>query len=539
MYKLVVVDDEYNIRDGIVNAVPWKDCNVVVVGEACDGDEGLEVVEKTLPDIIITDINMDNMDGLAFAKHVKERYPWMKVIILSGYDEFEYAKTALQLKVFSYLLKPILPNELIEVVQEVIKEICEDSQIHEKIKSLESEVELNKEIIMEKLLKDLVYGKMRDIVHFQERTSLIDMNIKEGYFACLVFSLDSYYCLVEATSSSAVSTLLGEMRTIIQEEFSTEHVVWSFDDAAGSIVVILQENLGRRSLGIKKVYTSIDKVKEVVKTSLNVSVSVGIGNFYNDMLKLSHSYSEAAKALEFKITAGKGCIIHIDDVALMSPKPFTYPKDKEHAIILGLTHDDEQEIREALGSFFQEIELRACMKDDLRLSVMELFTVLSRKVLDLGLDMHRLYEKDLVDPYKALDRFDTTEEIKNWFTNIILGCIMALRKNRRDDTKSIIRKAQSYLECNYSNDGLSLDVLAEYLYLSPAYFSKLFKKETGKTYMEYLTRLRIQKAKELLKKTNIRINDIGSAVGYSNSQYFITLFKKLTGKTPSDYRERE
>ena len=157
--------------------------------------------------------------------------------------------------------------------------------------------------------------------------------------------------------------------------------------------------------------------------------------------------------------------------------------------------------------------------------------------MDLGVDIYRMYERDLIDPYKVIDRFDTAEEIKNWMTNIVMGCVNEFRSHRVNNVKSVITKAQKYIEANSSSPDISLNTIAEHVYLNPAYFSKLYKKEAGETYMEFLTRLRIEKAKNLLKDTNIRTADVGTAVGYPNSQYFTTLFKKVIGITPLEYRE--
>ena len=208
MYKLLVVDDEFNIRDGIVNAVPWDTCSVVVAGEAANGIEALEKVEATLPDIVITDINMDDMDGLEFAENLKQKYPHIKVIILSGYDEFDYAKRALQLKVFSYLLKPILPDELIRAVKDVIKEIQADTLLKEKVLTLESEIKINREVLMERLLNDLVNGNVRQRDELKSRLSLVKLQMEQRRYLCLIFDLDGYYDLIESCGIEKVQIIL-------------------------------------------------------------------------------------------------------------------------------------------------------------------------------------------------------------------------------------------------------------------------------------------------------------------------------------------
>lgn len=539
MYKLMVVDDEYNIRDGIVNAVPWETCGVVVVGEAGNGIEALEKVEETLPDIVITDINMDDMDGLEFAENLKQKYPYIKVIILSGYDEFEYAKRALQLKVFSYLLKPILPDELIKIVKEVIYEIQAEARLKEKVRTLESEIKINRQVLLERLLNDLVNGNIRQRNELDERLSLVNLQIDQKFYSCLIFDLDGYYDLIEIHGIEKVQIMLQCIQEVINDLFLKEFSIWSFIDSAGNIISIVGGEPEGKGKNLKNIHTSIEKLKQAIKSTLNVTITVAIGGLYNDILEVFESYTEAMKALDFKVGAGKDCIIHIDDVYSISGGRFSYPKDKENFILASLNEDDDAKIRSSIESFFKDIGSKSFLKKHMRISIMELFTVIARKFMDFGVDIDKLYERDLIDLYKVIDRFDTAEEIKNWFINIVMGCVNELRNHRLNNVKSVINKAQNYIEANYTSSDISLNSIAEHIYLNPAYFSKLYKKETGETYMEFLTRLRIEKAKSFLRETNIRTSDIGIAVGYPNSQYFTTLFKKVTGKTPVEYRERK
>jgi two-component system response regulator YesN len=136
-----------------------------------------------------------------------------------------------------------------------------------------------------------------------------------------------------------------------------------------------------------------------------------------------------------------------------------------------------------------------------------------------------------------LERYDTIGEIKNWITNIVSGAVQELQQDRKNNVKSVIKKAQEYIILNYSKADISLIAIADHVYLNPAYFSKLYKKETGESYVEFITKVRVEEAKRLLKESNARIADVGNAVGYPNAQYFCTLFKKITGVSPAEFRE--
>jgi two-component system response regulator YesN len=537
MYKLLVVDDEYNIRDGIVNAIPWHTCNAEVVGDAGSGIEALKKVEQFHPDIVITDIYMDDMDGLELAESLRQKYPSIKVIILSGYDEFEYAKKALQLKIFSYLLKPVLPEELMKVVREVIDEIQNEERLKKKIGMLEKEMKINRQMLRERILNDLVHGRIRRDNEFSERLLLAGINSDKGAYACLIFSMDGYYDLLETHGMEKVYKMLQCIQEITGSIFEKGFDTWSYIDNMGNIIAVLGGAAAGRSRNLSDVDTRIEKLKHVIKGTMDITLTVAVGGFYGDILEVPESYTEALKALDMRVWAGKDCVIYIDDAYSISGDRFIYPEDRENAILAAINEDDDIKIRSCVKAFFDFLRSRNYPKEHVRVALMELFAVIARKFMDNSVDIYKLYERNILDPYKALDRFDTIDEINNWLIKIISGCVCELRKNRSISVKSVINKARSYIEANYTSPDISLNSIAEHVYLNPAYFSKLYKKETGETYMEYLTSLRISRAKALLRDTNIRVSDIGAAVGYLNSQYFATFFKKVTGKTPIEYRE--
>ena len=235
--------------------------------------------------------------------------------------------------------------------------------------------------------------------------------------------------------------------------------------------------------------------------------------------------------------SGPDSIIHIDDVNSINSDQFIYPNEKGSIIFNLLAEGNDTEISNAISDFFHEISNRNCMKEHLRIAVMELFAGVARKFMDLGLNIHSYYERDLMDPYKVIERFDTIDAIQNWMTNIVLYCMGELRDKRQSSVKSVVSRVQDYISANYMNPDISLNSIADHVFLNAAYLSKLYKKETGENYLEFLTRLRIEKAKQMLRTTNTRSSDIGSAVGYPNPQYFATLFKKTVGLTPVEYRE--
>jgi two-component system response regulator YesN len=536
MYKLLVVDDEFNIRDGLVHLVPWNTCDVVVSGEAENGLDALERAREIKPDLVISDISMDVMDGLEFIERLKQMYPEVKIIILSGYDDFDYAKRALQLKVSTYLLKPVSPAELIVTVKKLTMEIDQEKRLKERIINLESEMKINREVYLDRLLHDLTDGIVCTEKELQERLSLLDIHMDSAQYCCLIASIDGYHEMKEQIGIVKIRLILQQTIQLLNDLITAEYNIWSYIGNDGHIIALLGSRPGYRFQ--KNLSNLLERFKMEMRRILEITSTISIGSSYVSLCEISHSYLQALKALDYKVISGPDSIIHIDDINIINNDPFIYPHDKENLVLKSLSEGNEVQLRDAVSSFFTELENRNCKKHHLRIAVMELFSVVTRKFMDLGLDIHKLIDQELLDLYKILERFDTVSEIRNWMTNLVVYFAGELRNKRQSTVKSVVTLVQDYITANYMNPDISLNSIAEHVYLNSAYLSKMYKKETGENYLEFLTRLRIDKAKYLLRTTHTRTSDVGNMVGYPNPQYFATIFRKNTGLTPVDFREK-
>ncbi len=539
MYKLMVVDDEYNIRSGICTAIPWEQYGIEVVGEAIDGIDALEKFDKLQPDIVITDIYMDNMDGLKLAEALTRKNPDVKIIILSGYDEFEYAKKSIDLKVFSYILKPVLPNELISIVKKLTSEMDQEKEIRLRMDYLEKELEENKRYLKEKLLIDLLEGRIASSEEFKKRAEFLGLDLSYKSYVCLIFNIDGLYNSEGDYDPKEVYKLALGVKDVVGKFLYKRGNAIIFLDDPGHIVVLLGDNLAQNKNRRSVLMECIEEIRENIRKELGITVTVGVGGAYDSIFNARKSYEEAGRALDHKVTMGKDCVIHIDDVTSISGSRYIYPVDRELQVLKSIAKENKEKIRESMNRFFREMEEQNYPKNRVKLAVTQLFSVVARKLMDMGTDIYNIYSKELVDPYKAVDRFDTAEEINNWMYNLVTGALDELQSNRKNNVRNVIRKIQEYILQNYSDPDLSLGTVAEHAYLNPSYLSKLYKTETGESFVEYLTRVRIEAAKRLLKESNEKVSDIGARVGYLNAQYFCTIFKKNTGLSPVEYREQK
>lgn len=538
LYKLLIVDDEYNIRQGLINTIPWFDVGVEVVGEATNGLDALEKVKLLKPDIVITDINMSKMNGLEFSAELKKISPDTKVIIISGYDEFEYAKRAIELDVFSYILKPIEEDELLKAIRKFINVIEEDKRVVDKLQFLENEFKTNLSIMKDRFVNDIIEGVFSDeneVLHYMETA---EIKLENPCYGSAVFNMDGYYEFLKENGYRKTQLIMLGIREIILEIFKNYYIVMVTIHNTGNVITIISGLSDNDKNAAQLLNERVEKAKKQIKVSLGVTASVGIGSFYERIVEIRKSYSEAQMALSYKAVLGTDCFIYIGDIIPISGNRYIYPSDKERQLIIGIDNADEKKVCEAVDSFLADLKMQKLSMNQLSASITGLLQILIRRFMDYNIDLHKLYADRLIDAYEAIKRFDTIEEINNWLTNIVLGAVQALNDSRKSNLSQVVKKAKEYIVSNFPNPDISVSQIADYLYLNPNYFSNLFKKESGESCMDFLTKTRIEEAKRLISNTNMKTSDIGCMVGYINPQYFCTLFKKVVGKTPAEFRNR-
>ena len=536
MYKLLVVDDEFNSRDGLANTISWESIDVAVVGMAADGVEALKKIALLTPDIVITDVNMDNMNGLDLAEVIKQEYPLIKVIVVSGYDEFDYVRRALELRIHSYILKPVRSRELLEVVRNVIGEIEAARRLKARIDSLETVIERNRALLTEGFLFDLLRGNIENGDELQARQDFLGIRFDRAYYTCLLMVISDHQAIIRDYGYRKLQSLTVSVLEIAGDLMSGYEVRPLIGEHGGLTLLIGGD--APDACQFRQCLTKeLERLVENVTGLLGVNVTAIVGDIYQNALALSKSFREASLALEHNALAGQASIVHIGDVPAIDGSQCIYPIDKENLLLRSLANADEIEISDIITELFAAMESRSYTRNRMRTDLLGLLGLISRKAMDLGVDPYQLYNQDLLDPYTALERYDSLYQLKDWFQNIVSETVRAIRNQRACHIKSVIKKAHAYMAGNYANANLSLVTIADHLHLSPSYFSRLYKKETGANYVEVLTNIRLEKAKILLKETNDRIAAISASVGYTDPKYFCTLFRKCEGLTPVEFRE--
>ena len=527
MLKLLIVDDEYNIREGLARAVDWASAGVEVAGAAGSGAEALELFDRLAPDIVITDIFMEEMNGLELIEAISQRERNTKFILISGYDEFAYARRAIDLKVYRYLLKPILPEDILAVVKPLVEEIAEEQEIRLKIGMFDEEIARNRDILTRQLLHDVLYGHGGSAGEYLHRAALLKLELQDSASVCAVFEADGGAVAESGPYGAARMPALGIHR-IAEEIFRRHRGILTYFGDDNRVYVIAPA--GARDFD-ETLAHCVERLQKAARQNLGVTVSAGVGGVCRGLVSVSQSRREAMRALEFKMAAGREAVIFHRDVLAMDGLRFAYPAEEERLILEAVSREDSAEVALACDAFFQVLAGETYDDKRIRAAVAKLYDALALK---LGEWNAPAPEQDAM---AALAGHDTLEGVRQWFAETALRAVDGLGKARAEGIRSVIHSAEKFIQANYRDMELSLSMVAEHMGLTPSYFSRLFKQETGSSYIDYVINLRIECAKRLLRTTSHRIFDVGEMVGYPNSQYFCTLFRKACGVSPAEYRE--
>lgn len=525
-YTVLLVDDEEEVIQVIMKKIDWEGLGFSVIGYANNGMKALEMVEEFQPDVVMTDIKMPYMDGMELASRVKAEYPATKLLIFTGFDEFEYAKEAVHLEVEEYILKPVNSIELTQVFTQMKKKL--DQEISEK---------RNTQILQKYYMDSLPF------LQSTFYSALIEGKVKEEeipkYLSYYQISLSGpcYCCLVIHTSSSQMSENMNPMLLTTsvnkqaEERLSEKWRAKSFS-YSGNMVLIVQFNHENE---VSELTDDCDHFCKYAKRMIGALVTVGIGRVCNDLIELKKSYSDAREAVSYRVLYGSSRAINIREIAPSEMGSVEGLSDTELANLLkSIRLGSEEAIKEAVNKYLDHIFLPAKSIQQYGIMVMELLSTLYRFASNHEIGIPE-FQEDMKNLYSELLDMEM-EELRTWFTRISLTLHEKLLNERSNSTKSFVYKAKEYVSNHYADENLSLDDICGALGVSNSYFSTVFKKETGNSFIAYLTDYRMDQASRLLLETNEKSYMIAKKVGYSDPNYFSYVFKRRFGVSPSKYR---
>jgi two-component system response regulator YesN len=521
-YKVFFVEDEIITREGIRDNVDWQANGFEFCGEATDGETALALLRTVQPDVLITDIKMPFMDGLQLSRIVRERMPWVKIIILSGHDEFEYARKAIGIGVTDYLLKPVTVQKLQNVLQTLTVQLDREKSEKENLKRLQQQAEENLEFLREGLLFKLVVGAISPTDAI-EKGQTMGLDLIARHYLVVILKIE-----------------LGD-RTEQYDHDEYQQVQQSIADLAekNPDIFVLKRDWGDLIMILKGSTAEyleeerdqlLDEIRqEVAKT--RYQLVIGVGASRERVADISHSFVDALVNLQNPVDVPAS-------TANQAVEQAELLKVDKSAVENYLRHGVKDGFDEFFTAYLKPLSETA-LKSTLIKNYIFVDVVLTtaRLVSELGGEIDKVIP-ELNSIETILSNVRSVEQLRGQTCKIISAAMAFRDSQSTGQYKKLIRLAKEYIDQHYADAELTLNDVATHANLSPSHFSVVFSHETHQTFKEYLTETRINKAKELLRMTSLRSAAIAYQVGYHDPHYFSSVFKKNTGVSPLEFRSQ-
>jgi len=522
MYKVFIVEDEIVVREGLRNSIQSGAGPFVLAGEASDGEMALSIMKDVKPDILVTDIRMPFLDGLALSRIIKKTLPWIKIVIISGHDEFQYAQEAISIGVDEYILKPVSASDMLSTLNKLVETIEKEKLNLLSIENLKLQAKSNADLIKERWLCDLVTGIVKTEDALEKARDMGVELIAHSYLIALIklsTSTENYSDLI--TAKLKISNLIEN-----QEE------VLCFSQSRDSIILLLKQ-FGTDSLE-ETAYTIGQAIKYEVERNTECMVAIGIGSTVERIGSLSQSYADAEKAMKFLVKTGQKLIIGTHDLNSFSEIDFL--KLDGSPTSERLKYVKRSGIDEIIAQYIKIIGDKPFQATLIGYYLLcDLIVAISKIIEELGGDVQEVIPS--IAQETQLSEIASTKESFCNGVRLILETFIQFRDSKAAGKYySLIEKAKQHINIHFADQNISLHSVASIVNVSPNHFSTIFSQETGETFIEYLTQVRINKSKDLLLTTDLRSADIAYDVGFGDPHYFSFIFKKYTGISPREFK---
>lgn len=520
LYRVLLVDDEEDIREGISRKMDWLGLGFSLVGEAANGQDALELAESLRPDVILTDIKMPFMDGLELCRILTDRLPAARFVVFSGFDAFEYAKQAIQMNVVEYILKPINADELSAVLRRLKDQLDRERAERRNVELLRSRYTENLPVLRELFYANLLDGHIEPGTE-RERAARLDIDLQGEEWAVGLAYIGS-------DRRDALSTL--SVQKLLEESLTADRCRLTLYNDWVAVIVSLTE-----SFTIYDLIRVLDRVCTLAASYLGLTLTVGVGAPCKELSGMARSATEARTALEYRSMVGRGQVIYIGDLEPDGGQVLTFEEADERTLTAAVRLGSEQEVRDAAAALAGKIREANPSAGQYNLFLMELVTHLMKMTRRSGVGVEEVFGTGFSLPIQD-SALPSLEELEGWCAERYLRLWTLIRRRQTDSAGQTVETAKEYIRQHYAESDLSVEKLCAYLHLSSTYFSTLFKRETGTSFTAYVTTVRMEAAAEAIRGTEEKTYLIAQRCGYEDPNYFSYVFKRHFGVTPTKYR---
>ena len=531
MPGLLVADDEAIVRSAVAAIITRGAPEAGPIGEAGSGEEAISLARQMRPSIVLMDVKMPGLNGLEATRKIRSEYPKTRVIMLTAYDEFSYSQEALRLGAVDYLLKPIRPAALLEVIGRVQSQIQQEEKHQIETEQVSNRLRDTLPLVEARLVHDLVHGAVgaktaqdRIITHLGKTLE---------WPAVLVVDIDRFRQTVQSMQAEKFDRFCNLLLDIVRRVVPDDEHTLIGQIRPGIIVAILSAH---KQFGeANEVRALAHTIRYAIEASAPVTATVGIGQRYPDLEMIPLSYSEALRARWFKLYFGRNSVIHFNDIQSLSSTTRSYPLELEQELVAAIRLGQRQESDDLMQMIVESLLQNLPNPPEMILTrFMELVVLVSRAVINAGAPSPEVLELSH-EKVAALEGLRTRSELRAWVVNSLTELMAKIPGGDRGSR--LVERAIAFMQEKLGQAGLELKDVASAVHVSPSHLAHLFKEKTGMSYVKYLTSLRLEEAKKLLATTDLTITQIAEEVGYGESTYFHRVFRRELAMTPAAYRQ--
>ncbi len=533
--KVLLVDDEYLIRELLKKRIKWEQLGCEIVGEASCAAEAFAFLEEKTADLILTDIDMPITDGLEMSKRIIESYPKIKIIVVSGYDKFEYAKNGIKLGLEDYILKPIREAEVERAILHLKEKLEKQKKNEYENDMIKKQLENNMPYLREKFFSGLFRGRLA-LAEIEDKLDFLKLELQEKFFQValfeVVFNTEEKY-----SEEERLVELIGTVH-MIENYFKNMPCVHVLLDAKENIIVFCND--AKASL-IEECSYILERLKG---SHPKWDITVGIGSIKENIEEVKHSYSEAVTALQSKAILGENQVIYYNDLDIVTPKMNPIPTLQENAmdqlqfLIKAGLHEQVLDyidmLYESIGKYSnigeQNFTIHIRIQTTRMISV--LFYVIAS--MDIKIEDIAYYQEEFFKEVASITNIPQAKRLVISLAQKLIKNINTIQNHVVSDYMEDILK---YIQDNMSDYALTLNKIAGHFYMNPSYLSRIFKQRKGISFKDYLNKIRMETALEYVRNTDLKAYEIGEKIGIPDANYFSTSFKRYIGMSMTDYKK--
>ena len=531
-YNVYLVEDEYMLREYVKSNAIWKNGPYVLCGDASNGEDAWQDIQNAPVDILVTDIKMPFMDGLELSRLVRENRPEIKIIILSGYDDFSYAKQALALGVTDYLLKPLKPDDLLKTLARTAELIDKEQQQKRSLQTLQELANESLEMSRHKFLAQLCSGLLSEQRIVPELDRLHLQMDAAYYTGCILILHELGRAEMDDETYLTFLDCSQEIRA-----FSEAHpdCLWYTDEVNQFCLIVSGDS--KETLQ-EKARTYLEAIQKALSASYGLSRMTGvIGTPVESVSGLYASMLSSQIAFSLLHTPESESAIFLAEDCGHALSSMQYTASEKQLFRSLLVSGSLNDVPAVAAALVQKLENAQMSHLYLIYICMDILSSVSDFIKELGGKNDLTQEIDVPNIVQMFSYGQDLSKFQTALTNLATQAILLRDQSKGGKNGDIIQRAKDFILQNYTSPGLDLGVVAKHININPSYLSTLFRQETGQCFIEFLTLLRINRAKELLRTTQMRTSDIAFEVGYTDQNYFSKLFKNSTGMSTREFRQ--